>query len=672
MRPRDFVCTLLFCITVLLFCVLPVAAVDSDGCGEDAVWGFDAESGTLTISGAGAMWDIASEPSLFSDDGSLAGMAYAETLACQPADTHAMPWKTICGKVKSIVIGEGITTIGNFAFASCSNLTEVALPSTLISIGDGAFLSCYSLRGIVLPDALESIGDFAFYSANLPEIHIPREVREIGAFSLCGDGFGEVGFLLKTITVDPDNTYFCSVDNMLFTKDGTELVYCPYLAESTVCMLPDSVRVIRDFAALYISAADLVLPDGLREIGRGNFAESALLSIRVPASVEQIGEYAFTGGYTLKRIDVDPENRNYQSIDGVLYTKDGTELLACPPRKWGYLCLPETVQIIRGGAFLNSSLSELRFTGNNLTAIERNALCHCMYLCKLWFPASLQWMEEGSVQKNPALREIYFFGDVPRAVRSDGTDAPYFSAISAFNMPANVYYLPEKRGFDTFEGVLLNPIPVDEITVDPIQSCGDGAIWWYSENDAAEGWLTIRGEGAVYDYTDTEVPWYALRDRINVVYFDNDVTAVGDNVLRDLPNVRDVCFRDTIVEIGDGNFCDMPSLVAVELPENVAKIGAGCFENVPALTELTVADGNTHYRVENGELVCLDPAPETETETAAETKSETETAYESGKVPVPETRHEKQHTIWYILCAAILLGGAFGIVVFIRRRKKRS
>ena len=672
MRPRNFVCLLLFCITVLLFCVLPVAAVDSDGCGEDAVWRFDAESGTLTISGTGAMWDIAAEPSLFSDDGSLAGMAYAETLACQPADTHAMPWKAICGEVKSLVISEGITTVGNFAFASCSNLTEVALPSTLISIGDGAFLSCYSLHGIVLPDALESIGDFTFYSANLPEIHIPREVREIGAFSLCGDGFGEVGFLLETITVDPDNAYFCAMDNLLFTKDGTELVYCPYLAESTVCTLPDSVRVIRDFAALYISAADFVLPDGLREIGRGNFAESALLSIRIPANVEQIGEYAFTGGYTLKRIDVDPENRNYQSIDGVLYTKDGTELLACPPRKWGYLCLSETVQIIRGGAFLNSSLSELRFTGNNLTAIERNAFCHCMYLRKLWFPASLQWMEEGSVQKNPALREIYFFGDVPRAVRSDGTDASYFSAISAFDMPANVYYLPEKRGFDTFEGVLLNPIPVDAITVDPIQSCGDSAIWWYSENDAAEGWLTIRGEGAVYDYTDTEVPWHELRDRINVVYFDNDITTVGDNVLRELPNVRDVYLQDTIVEIGDGNFCDMPSLVAVEIPENVAKIGAGCFENVPALTELTVADGNTHYRLENGKLVCLDPAPETETETAAEAESETETASESGKAPVPETRHEKQHTIRYILCAAVLLGSAAGIVVFIRSRKKRS
>ena len=235
-----------------------------------------------------------------------------------------------------------------------------------------------------------------------------------------------------------------------------------------------------------------VLPDGLREIGRGNFAESSLRSIRVPASVEKIGEYAFTGGFALKRIDVAPENRYYQSIDGVLYTKDGTELLACPPRKWGYLCLPETVQILRGGAFLNSCLSELRFTGNSLTAIERNAFCHCMYLRKLWFPASLQWMEEGSVQKNPALREIYFFGDVPRTVRSDGTDASYFSAISAFDMPANVYYLPEKHGFDTFEGALLNPIPVDEITVDPIQSCGDGAIWWYSENGAAEGELTIR------------------------------------------------------------------------------------------------------------------------------------------------------------------------------------
>ena len=59
MRPRDFVCTLLFCFTVLIFCILSAAAADSDACGTNAVWHFDETSGTLTISGTGAMWDIA-------------------------------------------------------------------------------------------------------------------------------------------------------------------------------------------------------------------------------------------------------------------------------------------------------------------------------------------------------------------------------------------------------------------------------------------------------------------------------------------------------------------------------------------------------------------------------------------------------------------------------------
>lgn len=88
-----------------------------------------------------------------------------------------------------------------------------AVPSTLLSIGDGAFLHSHEIYEIDLPDALQSIGDFALYSANLSAVHIPRELREIGPFSLCGDGVMYVGYHLATITVDPENAYFCAEDN---------------------------------------------------------------------------------------------------------------------------------------------------------------------------------------------------------------------------------------------------------------------------------------------------------------------------------------------------------------------------------------------------------------------------------------------------------------------------
>ena len=655
-----WLCTVL---TVLVLLLVPISAADVGVCGDNATWTYDADSGTLTVTGTGAMWDMAAD--FFDPNERIRQMAYEKTLARQPEEAHTVPWGEVRGDIRSVVIGEGITTVGNYAFQRCGRLTAVTLPSTLLSIGDGAFLHSYEIYEIDLPDALQSIGDFALYSANLSAVHIPRELREIGPFSLCGDGVMDVGYHLAAITVDPENAYFCAEDNVLFTKDRTELVLCPDFGESAVYTLPDSVRRIRDYAAVNLSATEFHMGEGLREIGVGSFSFAHCLSLRIPASVEKIGAFAFTGGYSLKWIEVDPANPQYKSIDGVLYTKDGTEVLACPPRKWGYLCLPETVEIIRGGAFHESSLNELRFTGDRLTGIEREGIFHCPYIRALWFPASLKRMEEGSIQYNPGLRELYFAGDAPEVYPSEGKEYETNAAIAALDMPATLYYLSGQKGWDTFEGVWLIPTPVEEIVERPIPSCGPGAVWWYSENETTGGDLDIRGEGPIYDYTDTTVPWYDLRDRIYVIYFLDGVTRIGDNVLRDLPNVREVCFLDdAVVEIGSGNFCDMPSLTEVEIPARVAKIGSGCFENVPALTALTVDGDNTHYRVENGALVCLDP----------ETDAETGTMTEEKGAPAEETAAEekdaapsRRHAVWYGIGAACLCGIAAVAVIWRKR-----
>lgn len=655
-----WLCTVL---TVLVLLFVPISAAEAGVCGDNATWTYDADSGTLTVTGTGAMWDMAAD--FFDPIERIRQMAYEKTLARQPEEAHTVPWGEVRGDIRSVVIGEGITTVGNYAFQGCGRLTAVTLPSTLLSIGDGAFLHSYEIYEIDLPDALQSIGDFALYSANLSAVHIPRELREIGPFSLCGDGVMDVGYHLAAITVDPENAYFCAEDNVLFTKDRTELVLFPVFGESTVYTLPDTVQRIRDYAAVNLSATEFHMGEGLREIGVGSFSSACCPSLRIPASVEKIGAYAFTGGYSLKWIEVDPANPYFKSIDGVLYTKDGTEVLACPPRKWGYLCLPETVEIIRGGAFHESSLNELRFTGDRLTEIEREGIVHCQYLRALWFPASLKRMEEGAVQSNAGLRELYFAGDAPEVYPSEGKEYAANAAIAAYDMPATLYYLSGQKGWDTFEGVWLIPTPVEEIVERPIPSCGSGAVWWYSENETTGGELHIRGEGAVYDYTDTAVPWSDWSDQIHVVYFQEDITKIGDNVLRDLPNVREVCFlHDAVVEIGSGNFCDMPSLTAVEIPARVAKIGSGCFENVPALTALTVDGDNTHYRVENGVLVCLDPETDAETETMTEEKG---APAEDTAAEEKDAAASKRHAVWYGIGAACLCGIAAVAVIWRKR-----
>ncbi|MBR3596338.1 MAG: leucine-rich repeat protein [Clostridia bacterium] len=150
----------------------------------DFMWEYDEETQTLTISGSGTMPDY--EP------------LESEEIAVNT------PWFSYANDIKKVVVEEGITSIGMFAFALCTNLTEVilpegitsiggaafaydinlksiALPSTLKSIGNMAFGLCWSVEELVLPDEIETIEDSAFmYMFNLEAINIPKNIQYIG------------------------------------------------------------------------------------------------------------------------------------------------------------------------------------------------------------------------------------------------------------------------------------------------------------------------------------------------------------------------------------------------------------------------------------------------------------------------------------------------------------
>ncbi|MGN0606416.1 MAG: leucine-rich repeat domain-containing protein, partial [Oscillospiraceae bacterium] len=159
----------------------------SGSCGENCTWSFDETTGTLTISGSGDMENYNS----LSD----------------------MPWYSYCENIKSIIIENGVTSIGDNAFYNCSNLTSITIsdsvtsigimafgfcrnlisikiPKSVTSIGGGAFFYCCDLTSITIPDGVTSIGEGAFYNCmSLKSIKIPNGVTSIGkeAFSDCSE-----------------------------------------------------------------------------------------------------------------------------------------------------------------------------------------------------------------------------------------------------------------------------------------------------------------------------------------------------------------------------------------------------------------------------------------------------------------------------------------------------
>lgn len=268
--------------TTLTACA-KVSDVASGTCGasgneENVTWkitGNDAVGYTLTISGTGAMADY----------------SYPE----------ALPWYSYLANITSVVVGEGVTHIGDYAFAECSALKTVSLPTGLVSIGESAFDGCSSLESIAIPDSVTTISDYCFYNCSkLGTVQIGSGVATIGSFVFYGCTS------LTGFTVSESNNNYKAVDGVLFSKDGETLLVYP----------------------------------GAKA---GKY--------EIPAAVTTIPDLVLSGCTSLTELTVAEGNSSYSAVDGVLYDKEQTTLIACPGGKTGAVTVPEGVAIISAYAF---------------------------------------------------------------------------------------------------------------------------------------------------------------------------------------------------------------------------------------------------------------------------------------------------------------------------------
>ncbi len=119
-------------------------------CGTNVTWYLDC-NGVLTISGTGAMTNY---------------------------NSANMPWDALKNDIKSVVINSGVTSIGNYAFYNCINLTSVTIPSTVTTIRPDAFENCTSLTSVTIPSSVTSIGYYAFLNSGLTDIYVSWTTAE--------------------------------------------------------------------------------------------------------------------------------------------------------------------------------------------------------------------------------------------------------------------------------------------------------------------------------------------------------------------------------------------------------------------------------------------------------------------------------------------------------------
>ena len=142
----------LYLLLITLLVSLSAYAEESGTCGKHLKWKLTAE-GVLTITGTGEMQDW---------------------------NDYSSPWYEN-ESVKQVIIGDGVTTIGDWAFSYCRALTSITIPNSVTTIGDNAFESCSSLTSITIPNSVTTIGDYAFsYCRALTSVIISNSVTTIG------------------------------------------------------------------------------------------------------------------------------------------------------------------------------------------------------------------------------------------------------------------------------------------------------------------------------------------------------------------------------------------------------------------------------------------------------------------------------------------------------------
>ena len=294
------------------------------------------EEGTC---GDGVTWRIEGDRLIISGNGAMENYSYSSNV----------PWSEMKREITEIVVEEGVTSIGNFAFEGCSALASVKIPNGVTSIEGDTFRGCDSLKSVTIPDSVTSIGGDAFrHCSSLTSVTIPDSVTSIGssAFEYCSS--------LTSVTI-PDGV--TSIGNSAF--DG-----CRALASVTI---PDGVTSIADCTFEGCSSlTSVTIPDSVTSIGWGAFRYcSSLSSVTIPDGVTGIAVWTFKGCSSLTSVTI-PDS--VTSIEREAFVDCGSLTS---------VALPESMTSIAYNVFQNCGALKSVTIPKGVTSIGQNPFAGC-------------------------------------------------------------------------------------------------------------------------------------------------------------------------------------------------------------------------------------------------------------------------------------------------------
>ena len=491
--------------------------------GDNLTWTLDS-NGLLTISGEGAMADY----------------GWGST-----------PWYSQRELILSVVIENGVTTIGDYAFDSCSDLTSIVIPDTVTSIGSWGISYCSSLADIAIPETVTSIGYEAFGRCkSLTSIILPSGLTTIAeqAFSGCSNLTNII--IPKGIERINDSAFYA----------------CKSLTGITI---PDSVTYIGESAfADCTSLTSIVIPNGVTRINHYTFENcTSLASITIPNSVTYIENHSFSNCSSITdiyytgteadwaAITIGPNGSgiptstnihyNYQPPaeiidtgscgDNLTWALDSNGLLTVSgtgamadyddsERPWGNqvtsAVIEDGVTSIGDCAFYECDSMESVTIPNSVTSIGYSAFSYCYALTDLTIPNSVVSIGNYAFAWTDSLTSVM----IPASVTSIGNGA--FAGSTGLTA---ILVADDNSNYTSVGGVLYNKSATQLIAYPCAGSVN------YTIPDGVTG-IGSDAFGCCYSLVSVTIP--------------DSVTSIGNGAFSACNNLRDIYYSGTEAEWG--------------------------------------------------------------------------------------------------------------------------
>ena len=552
------------------------ADVKTGKCGDNVTYSLDTETGVLTISGTGDMADY-STYSPFDDNNSVESVIIENGVTsigggvfeyCTSLISVTIPNSVTsigdsaffgCTSLTSVTIPNSVTSIGDSAFYNCTSLTSVTIPNTVTSIGDSAFYNCTSLTGVTIPDSVTSIGRSAFSTCkSLISVTIPNSVTSIGrsAFSNCTS--------LKSVTIPNSVTsigdyafYVCYFTSENFVNNSN--VELDYSSKPTIVDTDAGGFCIKDNELVNMrptyAIGEVTIPNSVTSIDDDAFDSCInLKSVTIPDSVTNIGNKAFYNCKSLTSIEVSDNNGNYSSVDGILFNKDKSELITYPAGK---------------------ADSEYAIQ-NSVASIGDSAFENCTCLTSVTIPDSVTSIGDGAFAFCTSLASV----TIPDSVTSIGSSAFYNTA----------YYNDESNWNN---GLLY------------LSNCLIEAMQNFANDYTIKDGTRIIAGGSFFgctSLTSVTIPnsvtnignkaFYNCKSLTSIT-IPNNVTSIGDETFYDCESLTNVIIGNSVISIGYNAFVNCKSLTSVTFGKNLTSISFGAFQFCTSLTSVTIPNSVT-------------------------------------------------------------------------------